>query len=509
MATTARGTISHGTRFEATYAADNHTDIGTEFERTLRTIFKRCLRCPPTTPTCPTCAGGEICSLVPHDCHTCAHMVCIKNPTSAPPSSGANVGAIAGGVVGGVAFMALLVFLVWRFWIKKRRAEQDAELEEEWGNDEIASQKRVHQFSAMQDAASTRTRGSLATSILSRASNIIQIAYIPGVTNRNGSGRDSVHAPVPPIPAAHRSQPPKSPLSNEGDALFFRPGDLRDSTWSGTSTMVSGNRDTRYSSNRDTRYTMKSITPSLLRDSMASDAAWDNATTQPMPATTASRTAPKVVSVKSSNSSVPTLTSLPSPPETSSPPQTKAVQVIGETLSPGASLRSISGSGKATKVTIGGKGKGRFPIRQTSDASSAPSTSNYAPAISSPLAEQDEDPIEDEEEHARARQSLIENIDFATPPPIQPAESPFFDATEHPSAAIAAASSSRPNPYASMASTVRTSTELSPRRGVKSVGGLSAVIEEATKRASRHPSHDGLGGKGDVSPFSDEHSTDE
>ena len=40
------------------------------------------------------------------------------------------------------------------------------------------------------------------------------------------------------------------------------------------------------------------------------------------------------------------------------------------------------------------------------------------------------------------------------------------------------------------------------------MGGLSAVIEEATKRASRVPSHDGLGGKRDQSPFDDAHQID-
>lgn len=427
-------------------------------------------------------------------------MTCIKNPTPAPKTSnGPNVGAIAGGVVGGVAFIALVVFLVWFFWIKKRRAEQDAELEEEWENDEIASQKRGHQFGTVQDADSTRTRGSLATSILSRASNIIQIAYIPGVMNRNGSGTNSINSPVPPIPAAHRSQPPKSPLSNEGDALFFRPGDLRDSTWSGTSSQF-GNRDTRYSSNRDTRYTMKSITPSLLRDSVASDGAWDNLTTHPMPATTVARAAPKVVSVKSSSASN---SSPPTPPDESSPPNHKTVQILGETMTPGSSLRSKSGSqyGKAKQVTLGTKAKGRFPVRQASDASSSPTVSSqHAPNVSSPLVERDEVPAEDENDGTRERRSLIHNMDFATPPAVQTLESPFFDATDHPSAAIAAASSTRPNPYASMASKVGASTELSPKRNHKSVGGLSAVIEEATKRASRQPS--------DASPFADEFVSD-
>lgn len=434
-------------------------------------------------------------------------MKCIADPAPPPPSSGPNVGAIAGGVVGGVALVALVVFMIWRFYIKKKREQQDQELEEEWENDEISSQKRTQQFNAMHDAASTRTRSSLANSILSRASNIIQIAYIPGVTNRNGSGRNSILAPVPPIPAAHRQTPPKSPLSQEGDALFFGIGDLRDSTYSGASSIASRNRDTRYSSNRDTRYTMQSITPSLARDSVASDVHWDDATAQPMPAT-AARVAPRMVSVKSSQSGSATAT-----PESKSSPGTPPelasdrlhpvqVMVPGEGPSPSSSLRM-----KATQVTVGGgKAKGRFPVRQVSDASTAAS-SKHAPNVSSPLVEQDEEAdVSDSEPQATgAALPLMKAIDFASPDS-QPTESPFFDATELPSAAIAAASSTRPNPYASMASTI--GMDERSRRG-KSVGGLSAVIEEATKRASREPSHEGLGGKRDVSPFSDVHKLDE
>ncbi|KAK5168158.1 overproduction-induced pheromone-resistant [Saxophila tyrrhenica] len=406
-----------------------------------------------------------------------------------PVHHGPNVGAIAGGVVGGVAFVVIVVLCIYFFWIKKRRAEQDAELEEEWA-DEISSQKRSTQFTTMGDAASTRTRGSLAASILSRASNIIQIAYIPGVTNRNGSDHNSIHAPVPPIPAAHRSQPPKSPLSNEGDALFFRPGDLRDSTWSGTSSINSDKRDTRY--------TMTSISPSLMRDSMASDTFMDDASSQPMPAVAASRLAPRMVSVKSSTSSTSlsgSSTGAPTPEESSG--NVKTLQVVmpgqGAGLSPNPSVRS---AGKVKQVTVGGT-KGRFPVRQTSDASGA-STGKHAPNVSSPLAEVDE---------PETALTSAQNTDFVTPPAVQPTESPFFDATEQPSAAATAASNMRPNPYASMARTVGSSTDGPARNRGKSIGGLSAVEEEAMKRASRTSEVDERAGKDDASPFSDLHST--
>lgn len=89
----------------------------------------------------------------------------------------------------------------------------------------------------------------------------------------------------------------------------------------------------------------------------------------------------------------------------------------------------------------------------------------------------------------------------------------------------AAANSRKPNPYASMTSSVTRSREDGPRRGGaggRGPGGLSAVIEEATKRASRVVSHEGLGGvasgaagaggsgvgKRESSPFDDKNRVD-
>ena len=435
-------------------------------------------------------------------------MICVRNPNPPPNSSGPNVGAIAGGVIGGVAFVAVIVFIVWRYWIKKRREQQELEAEE-WEEDDIAAAKQ-RQFNAMHtDAVSTRTRGSLANSILSRASNIIQIAYIPGVTNRNGSGHNSLLAsPVPPIPAARGSMP-RSPLSNTNDALFFRPGDIRDSSYSDTSSL----------GRRDTQYTRQSITPSLARSSMASTVYRDDATVEPMPATAVQRLAPRMVSVRSNSTGTGSLTdtsgsSTPVPSDhhdfatSASQGKGKGVQVLmpgqtGERPSTSSSLRSF---GKAQQITLGGKGKGRFPVRNPSDASTAASTmSKHKPGITSPLAQVDDDSSDDEDEHARARQSLVNTSkEVVSPPAIQPAESPFFDASERPSAERQRTL----NPYATMGSSIGTSLDDKPKRGGKGMGGLSAVIEEATRRASRVPSHDGLGGKRDVSPFSDVHATE-
>ncbi|SMR43899.1 unnamed protein product [Zymoseptoria tritici ST99CH_3D1] len=467
-----------------------------------RNIFKRCVQCPTTTPTCPSCPKSQICSLVPATCEQCSYMTCIANPVPAPPSSKTNVGAIAGGVVGGMAFMALAVFFLWRFWIKKRREQQELEAEE-WEEDEIDQQKGTERrFTAMRaDNASTRTRGSIANSILSRASNIIQIAYIPGVTNRNGSGHNSV-APVPPIPAAYRNAPPKSPLSGENDALFFRPGDLRGSTYSGNSSLRSGNRDTQY--------TRQSITPSLARSSMMSghsDVYRDDATTEPMPALTVMRAAPRMVSVKSSATSPSESINSPAP----SLPSSAKVMVPGQGNAANSnSAQSVRA--KATQITVGKAKAGKnTPDINASDASTAPS-SQFTPATSSPLVSISTDDDDEEEEHSRARQSLgTAPMQAPLLPLIQPSESPFFDASETQSS-NASPAGNKPNPYATMASSVRNNPDR-PKRSSRGPSNLSAVYEESTKSnktAGRGSESEGEGPAAKPAgggPFSDAHAT--
>lgn len=485
--------------------------VRNEVERTMRTIFKRCVDCPDESPSCPPCSKSEICSLVPADCNNCASMVCVRNPSPSPASTGPNVGAIAGGVLGGIAFVAIIVFLLWRFYIKKKRAQQELDAEE-WEGDDIAQQKATHSFQAMhQDAASTRTRGSLSNSILSRMSNVIHIAYIPGVTNRNGN--DSTHnsmTPVPPIPAARRDMP-RSPLANDDGALFFRPGDLRDSTYSGNSD---------FTDRRDTQYTRASITPSLARSSIASGIYTNNV--DPMPAQQVVRAAPRMVSVKTTSSASPSSetpgsASGETPTSSADTAQFAANTPAGkgkpvQVMMPGQGERSATGSvksnasyGKAQQITLGGKSKGRFPISRDGSTSS----SKHAPSVS-PLADADAPPTSSPSylDVARDRSPTVLSPINASPAS-QPAESPFFDASEAPAVpSPAAAAIPRPNPYASMTSSVTRSREERAQRGGRGPGGLSAVIEEATKRASRVVSHEGLGGKRDSSPFTDAHRTD-
>jgi hypothetical protein len=196
-------------------------------------------------------------------------------------SSGPNVGAIAGGVIGGIVAIAAVTYLVWRRCIKPRRQQYESE---DWTEERTESSLSAEKdFTMRRDArASTHTVASIASTVLTRASNIIQIAYIPGVTNRSAPSTPGLLVPpVPPIPIA---------LSNASTPRyeqehFFMPGDLRDSTYSGISDRTS-----------------------YARTSVASTIYGKNAIVSPVPAQTVIRGKAAVVSVKSNGASTGELT---------------------------------------------------------------------------------------------------------------------------------------------------------------------------------------------------------
>ncbi|GES61264.1 hypothetical protein ATEIFO6365_0006072300 [Aspergillus terreus] len=230
-----------------------------------RSIFKRCVECSSSAPACPSCEDGYTCTMISRSCDQCATTKCIRTSTSSSSDDsqdsssggGSNAGAIAGGVIGGVAAVAIITFLVWWFVIRKKRKEYA----QQGGNEAEKSNN-----SAFNDARNSRkSTHSIASTVLTRASNVIQIAYIPGVTNRSPPETPLV-PPVPPLPGA------------TPDQHFFMPGDLRDSSWSDMTTE------------------RRSIAPSL-RSSVATTIYRNNAIVSPMPAQQAMRTRAAVVSI--------------------------------------------------------------------------------------------------------------------------------------------------------------------------------------------------------------------
>lgn len=238
---------------------------------------------------CPICELPMVCNFIfPTSCQECQKAVCAYPDTAATttPSSSqsggasANVGAIAGGAVAGVAAIALISFLVWKCVVKKRRQS----VHEPW-EEQLGKTSDIGEGGYTDREPSVRTRHSIASTVLTRASNIIQIAYIPGVTNRaTPTSPGLLVPPVPPIPIAVSQA--SSPAATE-DQHFFVPGDLRDSTYSN----MSGYTDR-------TSYARTSYAP---RSSVASTIYGKNPVII-APAQTGMRVKPGMVSVRSANS---------------------------------------------------------------------------------------------------------------------------------------------------------------------------------------------------------------
>ncbi|KAF2011046.1 hypothetical protein BU24DRAFT_413734 [Aaosphaeria arxii CBS 175.79] len=481
-------------------------------DNVLRSIFKRCVECPKTErPSCSSmkepCGKGFMCVYTPESCDSCAFVSCIAesmDPTSsAKKSDGPNVGAIAGGVVGGVVFVAIMVFVVWKFCLKGRRRPYD---EGEWQEVDMATQEKADSefISRRNTRASTHTVASMASSVLTRASNIIQIAYIPGVTNRSGPGSpDLLVPPVPPIPAMSPSTGMSSPYS-ASEQHFFVP-DFRDS-------MASTNTDVRSS------FARTSIAPSLARASVASTMYRQNAIVSPLPAQTIVRGKAAVVSVKSSGSNSPTDTpGLETPPVPQIDPKHTVkpvrIQMPGVSTSPSLSssnsIRSTATLGKVKALTITKKKSAADTTTTTTTTTRTPSLTStatedtlIAPDVLVPpmrpltdisatstddgfghararKADMDSDSESDSDDHSRARRSLLRDsqvTDIQDTPATE--QSPFSDNS--------AIEPSRPD----MAK--RTTSSSSGLRAP-----MSPIREEASKRAS-HAS------KRTQSPFSDD-----
>ncbi|KAF2653600.1 hypothetical protein K491DRAFT_602487 [Lophiostoma macrostomum CBS 122681] len=488
--------------------------MAVDVEHVLRTVFKRCVKCPAETPSCESiepCAANEICVMSPPDCNSCAKVTCAANPagSSTQASKGPNVGAIAGGVLGGVAFVAIAVFLIWKFCLKGRRRQYE---EGDWQEVDMATQEKANDdfVSRRSTRASTHTVASMASSVLTRASNIIQIAYIPGVTNRSGPGSpDLLVPPVPPIPAMSPSSGFSTPYSTS-EQHFFVP-DFRDS-------MASTSTDAR------TSYARTSIAPSLARGSVASTVYRQNAIVSPLPAQTIVRGKAAVVSVKSSGSNSPTDTpGIETPPVPQIDPK-HTVQPIriqmprmtsssgNSTLSPQSSIRSTATLGpvRALNITKRKPSLESVPKRSGSTASNSTVTSpeSAAPTMR-PLTEisvastddgvahararkaardADLDSDSDDDDHSRAHRSLLrasasirdsELTEIADTPGIL--QSPFSDssAVEPPRPAL--------ERHTSSSSAIR-----SP---------MTPIREESSKRASS-------ASKRTQSPFSDDNKSD-
>lgn len=451
-------------------------------------LFRRCANCPSESPPCPTCASDEICSLVAGGCNSCAVTMCTKmsaQPTQVP-TSGPAAGPIAGGVIGGVAVVCLMTFLVWRFCIKKRRERY---VENDW-HEEESTEKNRDEFGMRRDArASVQSVRSIASTVLTRASNVIQIAYIPGVTNRSVDSTPDLIPPVPPIPAF---SPAGTPQPHQQDQHFFMPSDLRDSTYSD------------YTVDR-TSYARSSLAPDMLRGSFQSTAYRGSAVVNAIPAQTAIRGKANPVAVRSNGKNSPAESRSATPPlpimdrkrhdliqtNTTSPivarlgvPKAVNVTKSQQNNNPVAANLSPAFSDRTTRPPIQLE-------RHASVASSRhhPDSSTFDDASSS-----DEDSPADQSLMGHEKLPQFAKTASLSSRSVDPSVRSPSSAPDLRNSPTMISSSSSPDSQA------RHVVSKEQKKKHKRSGSLNQIIEEATRRASREPRHGGLGSMGNVIP---------
>ena len=487
--------------FPTTIAIDGTAEI--DFRTP--TLFRRCANCPPTPPPCPSCASDEVCSLISGGCNTCAVTQCTKigaQPTSSASSgsgsSGPNAGAIAGGVIGGIAVVCLMTYLVYRFCIKKRR---QAYSETDWPESNTI-EKTGDELAPQRDGrASMHSVRSIASTVLTRASNVIQIAYIPGVTNRSVESTPDLIPPVPPIPALSPSISTATTPQPQQDEHFFMPSNLRDSTYSD------------YTVDR-TSFARSSMAPSMARGSVPSTAYRGSAVINALPAQTAIRGKANPVAVRSNGKNSPVGPSRPNTPplsimdrqrhapradqiktNMSSPIVArlgvpKAVNVkkapSKETLSQSANGVSNLDAMSSEKVQRAAP----IPERHLSVASSRhhPESSTFDDASSS-----DEDSPADQSlmGHDRLPQ-FAKTASLSSKSKDSPFRSPSSAPDLRRSPITTSSSSASPDTSGQFKSKEQ-------KKQHKRSGSLNQIIEEAARRASREPRHGGLGSVGSMS----------
>ncbi|KAH7463268.1 hypothetical protein FOMA001_g18043 [Fusarium oxysporum f. sp. matthiolae] len=215
-----------------------------------------CIYCNDGTELqCPKCSDGESCQFtVPLDCTQCATSVCMQDEGAGSDKGGGglNIGGIIGGIVGGIVMIAVATCIVWRFYIRPKRSQTPISMHLE-DVDLVQGSKKDAPLRGTRPPSAC-TVHSIAPTVLTRASNIIRIAYIPGVTNRVTPMPPNVLLPpVPPIPLHHAEDNRAQGIDDEH---FVVPSDLQDSAYLG----LSGYSDrTSYARWRASSYWVRSL----------------------------------------------------------------------------------------------------------------------------------------------------------------------------------------------------------------------------------------------------------
>jgi hypothetical protein len=363
-------------------------------------------------------------------------------------------------------------------------------------------EKTGEDFAMQRDArASTHTVGSIASTVLTRASNIIQIAYIPGVTNRSvDASPDRLVPPVPPIPAASPSNSTVTTPQPGQDQHFFMPSDLRDSRYSG------------YTDEGRSSFARSSMAPSMTRSSVATTNYQHNAVINPIPAQTATRAQAVAVSVKSSGKNSP----IDTPRSVTPPVPSIDYQRHGSIRrNPSGPMVARLGVPRAVTVT---RSQSNNALKATTTAipsplsipaprnNPSPSNSEATQGSLAPLPRRVstldphrhngdsstfDDASSDEDAESPAEQSLMGHDRLKSQSWGSSAGSTGFRSPS-------SAPDLRHSPFKPSSSSTPDSidrlgiADARQQRHTRS-GSLNQIIEEATRRASREPRHGGLG----------------
>jgi protein OPY2 len=451
----------------------------------MQSLFRRCVECPPETPSCPKCPSDETCLLQTKSCDACPNAKCVpvgSLPGQVETKKASSTPVIAGGVVGGVVFIIAVTFLIWWFCIRKRRQEWDQQV---WTDTDqsFAGVEKRDQSGLNRDARdSTRSMGSIATAH-TRASNVIPIAYIPGITNRSPTESPGLLIPpVPPIPFGTTNTSSATSPNFEQDRHFFMPNDLRDSTYSD----LSGRQ---------------SLSPSLARASMSPTIYRNNA--EVSPAVQALRAKAAVVTVnKSGNNSPADLSS----PEDGSPSTPQAPKGL---VNSSIVARNVTARPIQVKKSNSGK-KSQVPTLANLKAASANKRVSLRPQ------QRIEEGSEDETDAStqlisttRAHRQSTSGTVIDDTPAIKQSQ---FTNTSSSASSISEAYASPTAPRGSPQRSTRSGiggggSSSSPGSGQlhKKNGSLNSLIEEAMTRAARDPVHGGLGSISENHNYSNTH----
>ncbi|KAL9103411.1 MAG: hypothetical protein Q9163_001550 [Psora crenata] len=393
------------------------------------------------------------------------------------PKGPSPAGPIAGGVIGGILLICLMTFLVWKFCIKKRRQQYEENVWRETGTEK--GENNLHHLRA--GRASMHSVRSIASTVLTRASNVIQIAYIPGVTNRSVESTPDFIPPVPPIPAMSPAFSHSGTPHHPQDQHFFLPSDLRDSTYSD------------YSINR-TSYARTSMTPSVGRGSFPSTAYRASAVVNTVPAQTAIRGKPNPVAVRLNVKNTPTGGSGSITPPVPLIERAQQASISTNTTSPIIARLGVprtvtvtksngnssgAASTKSTSSTSSGKLQSNITISEKKASSAESRHNGTVSAFDDPSSSDEESPAD---RSLMGHEKLPRFSKWNSSSVKSPSSAPDLRGT--------------PSTFHS-SSSPESLGRVRKQNHVRS-GSLDQIIEEATRRATRAPRHGGLGSMGRI-----------